>query len=230
MYLDRYPHVDPGRCVVIPNGYDEADFTGIEIAPPRDKSNGRPLRLVHAGLIYTDDRDPRAFFLALSRLKRDGIVGRDSVVFDLRASGSENYYAAVLKELCIDDTVRLLPAVSHRQALEDCARADGLLLFQAASCNHQIPAKAYEYLRLGKPVLALTPIEGDTAKLFLEIGGATIVDLACMEDIYKALPRFVSLLGNGHHDLPNPKRASRYSRKYQTSQLSDCLSRVVSRE
>ena len=91
------------------------------------------------------------------------------------ASGFEDYYAGILKELKIDDIVQLLSALPYRKALEDCARADALLLFQAASCNHQIPAKAYEYLRLGKPVLALTPVVGDTAKLLEEVGGATLL-------------------------------------------------------
>ena len=38
---------------------------------------------------------------------------------------------------------------------------DGLMLLQADNCNYQIPAKAYEYIRSGKPVLALTPQEGE---------------------------------------------------------------------
>ena len=230
MYLDRYPHLPADRCVVIANGYDEDDFAGIK--PPRSWSNpnGHPIRLLHAGLIYTAERDPRPFFRALSRLKRDGIINARSAVIDLRASGFEDYYAAILKELNIDDIVRLLPALPYRKALEDCARADALLLFQAGSCNHQIPAKAYEYLRLGKPILALTPVVGDTAKLLEEVGGATIVDLAQEEEIYQAIPRFLISLRGRTHAIPDARRASRYSRKYQAYQLSECLSEVLSQE
>ena len=77
MYLDRYPHLPADRCVVIANGYDEEDFTGIEALPLAYNSNGHPIRLLHAGLIYTEERDPRPFFRALSRLKRDGIIKRE---------------------------------------------------------------------------------------------------------------------------------------------------------
>jgi glycosyltransferase involved in cell wall biosynthesis len=230
MYLDRYPHLRAERCVVIPNGYDEEDFAGIETASTAASANGRPLRLLHAGLIYTEDRDPRPFFRALSRLKIDGFINAKSAVIDLRASGFEDYYAGILKELKIDDIVRLLPALPYRKTLEDCARADALLLFQAASCNHQIPAKAYEYLRLGKPILALTPVGGDTAKLLEEVGGATIVDLAQEEEIYQAIPRFLISFRGSTHAIPDARRASRYSRKYQAYQLSECLSEVLSQE
>jgi glycosyltransferase involved in cell wall biosynthesis len=227
MYLKRYPRLSAERCILIPNGYNEDDFYGIEACSPAPSPRVRAVRLLHAGLIYTDDRDPRAFFSAVSRLKKESVVSRDKVVIDLRASGSESYYSTLLRELGIDDIIRLLPPVPHHKALEDCAASDALLLFQAASCNHQIPAKAYEYLRLRKPVLALTPPEGDTAKLLLEVGGATIVDLAREEDIYQTLPQFLKSLRNDTHPLPDLDRSSRYSRKYQSSQLAQCLSQIV---
>ncbi len=77
----------------------------------------------------------------------------------------------MLSDLNIEDIVHPLPPLPYREALCDCAEAHALLLFQAASCNHQIPAKAYEYLRLGKPILALTHPSGDTAALLSAIEG-----------------------------------------------------------
>jgi glycosyltransferase involved in cell wall biosynthesis len=227
MYLQRYPTLTVDRCLLIPNGYDEDDFSRIEVSrfePPNDS----PTRLLHAGLIYRDDRDPRAFFSALSRLKKDSVISRNNIAIDLRASGSEQYYNSLVKKLDIEDLVRLLPPLPHHKALEECAAADALVLFQAASCNHQIPAKAYEYLRLGKPILALTPMAGDTAQLLVEVGGTTIVDLAQEEEIYQGLPQFLTSVRNRTHSLPNSDLASRYSRRYQACQLSECLSQIVS--
>jgi glycosyltransferase involved in cell wall biosynthesis len=228
MYLDRYPQLPADRCVVIANGFDEDDFTGIPPVSPMAYSNGHPIRLVHAGLIYPEERDPRPFFRALSRLKMDGSINAKTAVIDLRATGSDDYYAAMLKDFKIGDIVRLLPALPYREALEDCAAADALLLLQARSCNHQIPAKVYEYLRLAKPILALTPVAGDTAKLLEDVGGATIVDLAQEEEIYRAIPRFLDSLRDRTHAAPDAQRANRYSRKYQSYQLSLCLSDVLS--
>jgi glycosyltransferase involved in cell wall biosynthesis len=227
MYLDRYPSLAADRCAVIANGYDEEDFAGILAPPVTANSNGRGVRLLHAGVIYTDDRDPRAFFRALSRLKLDGVIKAKTVVIDLRASGSEGYYASMLNELKIDDIVRLLPALPHRQALQDCAQADAFLLFQAASCNHQIPAKVYEYMRLGKPILGLTPAEGDTGKLLMEVGGSTVVDLADEEAIYQTIPLFLRSIVNGAGSVPNAAQIFRYSRKHQAAQLATCLSEVL---
>ena len=39
--------------------------------------------------------------------------------------------------------------------IDEMRRADGLLLFQGAQCNRQIPAKAYEYLASRRPIIGL---------------------------------------------------------------------------
>jgi hypothetical protein len=220
MYLQRYPSLAADRCVLIPNGYDEQDFAGIMPSSENGNLTERPIRLVHAGVIYTDDRDPSAFFRALSRLKKDGCISAHTLAIDLRASGSEEYYASLLGELEIHDIVHLLPPLPHRRAIEDCASADGLIVFQAASCNHQIPAKVYEYIRLGRSILALTPEEGDTAVLLRESGGATIVDLADEKRIGSVLPGFIDQIRNGTHPLPDPDKVRFYARSQQAGELA----------
>jgi glycosyltransferase involved in cell wall biosynthesis len=228
MYLSRYPELLPSDCVVIPNGYDEDDFTGISRThelPPRP-AKGR-LRLVHAGLIYPDDRDPRAFFRAVQKLKAEGVIDSRDLTIDLRASGSEQYYQALLRGFGIADIVQLLPALPHREALEDTATADALLLFQAASCNHQIPAKVYEYLRLEKPILALISPAGDTAKLLQAAGGATIVDLADENSIAETLPRFITSVRCGTHSLPDPQKVQKYTRRRETAELARYLDELL---
>ena len=227
MYLDRYRALSSDRCVLIQNGYDEEDFAGIRTIQQQVHSEERPLRLVHAGLIYQDDRDPRAFFRAVSRLKANGIISRNIAMIDLRASGSEAYYKRLLDNLDVNDVVRLLPALPYRSALQDCADADALLLLQAASCNHQIPAKVYEYLRLRKPILAMTPRDGDTGKLLNETGGATLVDLTDEEEIYQAIPRFFASVQQQNHSMANVEKVRSLSRKHQAWQLSACLRDVT---
>jgi glycosyltransferase involved in cell wall biosynthesis len=226
MYLDRYPQLAPDNCVVIANGYDEDDFAGVT-DHSRQPVLDRPVRLVHAGLIYPDDRDPRAFFRAVHRLKFQGTISARSLVIDLRASGSEAYYSGILRELGIDDIVRLLPPLPHLEALRDTAEADGLLLFQAASCNHQIPAKVYEYLRFSRPILALTSPAGDTADLLREVGGATMIDLGDEDEIFTALPRFVAAVREGVHPLPQQRLVQRYTRKNGAAELANCLDSIL---
>jgi glycosyl transferase family 4 len=226
MYRERYPGLPRERCLLISNGYDEEDFADIR---PRTRSPvavGRPIQIVHMGVIYPEERDPTALFAALARLKRDGRIDAKSVRIDLRASGSEDRYLRVLRQLDIDGFVHLLPHLPYRQSLEECVSADGLLLMQGASCNHQIPAKAYEYLRAQKPILALTADQGDTAALLRRTGGATIVDLAREDLIYSTLPDFLETVRAGAHSLPAMNEVQRFARHNQAVALAEALSAI----
>ncbi len=228
MYLQRYPSLSAEKCMLIPNGYDEADFQDILRRAAPSGNIGNAVRLVHMGLLYPEERDPKPFFRALMRLKKESRISAATLRIELRASGYDEVYASLTRELGIEDIVFLLPALPYHEALSDCARADGLLLFQAANCDHQIPAKAYEYLRVGKPILALTSQTGDTAALLREIGGATLVDLADEDAIYRALPSYLESLRSGGHDLPDGQKASQYSRKAQAQEVAKCFSQLES--
>jgi glycosyltransferase involved in cell wall biosynthesis len=226
-YLKRYPELRREKCVVIANGYEEQDFQGIATEnSAASRSPSAPLRLVHNGLIYPQERDPRPFFRALSRLKREGHLD-PTLQIDLRASGSDDLYAKMLAELELTDVVKLLPAVPYRQSLKESAAADGLLLLQSAWCSRQIPAKAYEYLRLRRPILALTNTNGDTGRLLNETGGATIAALEDEEAIYRALPEFLNALRAGSHPLPDPQISARFSRREQAAELARVLDQVL---
>jgi glycosyltransferase involved in cell wall biosynthesis len=221
MYLKRYPELAPERCLVISNGYDEEDFRKLGI---RDDSHGLHIRMCHSGLIYPQERDPMPFFQALSRLKSGQRIDAAGLSIDLRACGNEASFREIVARLEIEDLVHFLPPLPYHQALEDSNQADVLLLMQGACCDHQIPAKAYEYLRARKPILALTSRTGDTAALLQECGGATIMDIADQDAIYQALPDFLRAVRAREHHLPNGDAVSKYSRQSQAGQLALCLS------
>jgi glycosyltransferase involved in cell wall biosynthesis len=224
MYLKRYPDLSPDRCRLILNGYDEEDFRNLLPSPARQS---QPLRLVHMGLLYPIERDPKPFFRAVSQLRRDGKLDAARVQIELRASGYESSYEPMIRAEGIEDLVHLLPPLPYRDALENSANADGLLLFQAACCDHQIPAKVFEYLRLAKPILALTSDTGDTAALLRQTGGATIADSADWQAIYRELPGFLKATETHTHPRPDPGLVEQYSRKAQAQKLANLLNEVV---
>jgi glycosyltransferase involved in cell wall biosynthesis len=227
MYLDRYPSLSSEKCLLISNGYDEEDFEDLVFLKPGRSLNPHSIRLIHAGLIYPEERDPRPFFRALAQLKSKGAVSAKNLRVELRASGSAEYFGQIIRGLNIADLVHLIPALPYRESLQDCAYADGLLLFQAASCNHQIPAKVYEYLRLQRPILALTDKFGDTAALLNETGGGIVVDPTDDGLIAVALINFLSTIRDGASPVAEIRQIERYTRRNQTSDLANRLLDVV---
>lgn len=225
MYRKRYPDLAEEKCLLLPNGYDEGDFAALP-QPGAATANSGPLQLLHSGLIYPEERDPRPFFRAIARLKQDGKISRQSIRVNLRAPGFEEAYSKEIADLGIADIVQLLPRIPYAQALEEYAASDALLLMQAKNCDHQIPAKAYEYFRLGRPILALTSETGDTASLLRQVGGATLIDLADEQAIYAGLPSFAHAVSERRHAVPSPSVAARYSRRNLTQELANHLNQL----
>jgi hypothetical protein len=223
---ERYPEAGRGgRLSVIGNGYDEAAFVDLPRVPPR--MDGRPLTLLHSGLLYPEGRDPAPFFNALARLKTAGLVGPALLKVVLRASGWEARYQRDIDSLGIADIVSLAPPVGNREALVEQATADGLLLFQGSKFDRQIPAKVYEYLRIGRPVFALVGPDGDTASVLRDVGGAVIAPTGDVAAIAQHLSEFVLALREGLAPRTRPEVVSRYSRREAAALLAGLLDQVM---
>lgn len=194
MYRDRYPGVDESRFAVIPNGFDEEIFQAAEqkIYTATAKSGDEPIQLLHSGILYPSERDPTQFFDALGELKANGDIDEKKLMIILRATAHDSLYQPMLKERNLEDIVFLEPGVSYEEALSEMMNVDGLLLFQATNCNHQIPAKLYEYFRTGKPLIALTDEQGDTARTIREAGVEAIFSLDNKCAIKDAIIRFIN--------------------------------------
>lgn len=226
LYAKRYPQLHAeGRFEVIGNGYDEAAFTDLPTVA--QKSSDHPLTLVHSGLLYPEGRNPVPFFTALARLREAGDIHDGDVKVVLRAAGSEAAYGRELQRLGLEEMVVLAPPVSNHDALVEQAGADGLLLFQGPEYDRQIPAKLYEYLRIGRPIFALVGEHGDTASVLRESGGAELVGLDDVDAITTRLRAFIEALRASTAPRVRPEVAARYSRRAGATALAGLLDRVT---
>ena len=225
-YSERYPAVsDESRLALIPNGYDENGFADLPSAPhPR---NGRPLMMLHSGLLYPEGRNPVPFLTALARLKASGAVGVGSLKVVFRAGGSEISYAREIQRLGLEEMVILAPHVSNRKALEEQSLADALLLFQGSRYDRQIPAKVYEYLRIGRPIFALVGERGDTANLLRGTGGAELVPLEDVSAIEEGLRTFIEALQQDRAPQARPGAIGKFSRREGAAVLAGLLDEVA---
>jgi Glycosyltransferase Family 4 len=227
IYAERYPDVPRSRLTVIENGYDEQSFADADRSPIQHRQpGGRPLVLVHSGIVYPSERDPRPFFAALSELISSGSVKHGELKVVLRATGSDDYHRTLIERYGIGAIVTLEPALPYRTALAEMLNADGLLLLQASMANNQIPAKLYEYLRARRPILALTDPAGDTAATLRNAGVDTIARLDSQEDIARALVRFLGQLREGSAPVAGDAVVLAASRRSRTTELAAVLDAV----
>lgn len=228
MYAERYPEVPASRWAVIENGYDEENFRDAErqFAPQPLGPAGR-VTLVHSGILYPQERDPRPFFAALQALKGRGQIGASTLRVILRATGSDDLYRPMLAQYGIADIVELAPSVSYRSALQEMLSADGLLLFQATVCNHQIPAKLYEYFRARRPIFTLTDPIGNTAAALRSAGANDIVNIVDADDIARGLLAFVEGIRSARVSGVGQEVAALHSRRARSGELARLLDGLV---
>jgi Glycosyl transferase 4-like domain len=220
----HYPGlVRPEKFTTIPNGFDESAFNAAEHQPAPKRAPGAPIELVHSGILYPAERDPRAFFLALSQLRDEGRIGAGDVHVTLRATAHDVLYRPQIESLALGSIISLKAPVPYVEALSEMLAADGLLLFQGSICNNQVPAKAYEYIRAQRPVLALTDPLGDTARLLVGSGFNRICPLDSVEAIKRELLALIEDIRQQRSLLPTVDVIAKFDRRYQAQALADVL-------
>lgn len=232
-YQQRFAAIAPAaatRIRLIENGFDEDNFSSaeadLEDPMPAPGHEQHCFRLLHSGIIYLSERDPSALFAALFILLHSAEITPSNFHLTLRATGHDGQLLGMLKKYGIDTIVTLAPALPYRAALTEMLETDGLLLLQAANCNAQIPAKLYEYLRAGRPILALTDPLGDSAAKLRSVGIDTIGRLDSQEDIVACLRRFLHLSRQAKAPVASASSIAQNSRAARTIELASLLDQV----
>jgi glycosyltransferase involved in cell wall biosynthesis len=147
----RYPSMQR-KLHVIFNGFDPEDAPRPREIPPR------PNRLiVHAGALYIG-RNPQVIIESLSRLQTRGVP--EALTAAVLLLGSMYQQSGIDPGLCRqaqqDGWLEMRPPVARSEAQRLLEEADGLLLVQPHT-RVQVPGKLFEYICIGRPILALVP-------------------------------------------------------------------------
>ncbi len=226
MYAERYPGDKARDWNVIPNGYDEGAFNAAERLMPQGRESDERVLLVHSGLLDPTDRNPTIFFDALATLRDESLISSSRIRVILRASGHDDIYRPELARRKLDDIVSLEPAIDYVEALAEMLRADGLLLFQGTPCNHQIPAKLYEYFRARRPLLCITDPDGDTAAAARAAGVSHIFPWNSREQLVSMMRAYFSGAISDASLVANEGATIASSRRSQTERLAEILDRA----
>jgi glycosyltransferase involved in cell wall biosynthesis len=225
MYLDRFPDFDRESICTISNGYDPIVFEGASTSIDSHRSN--KVILLHSGLLYPHERNPTAFFRAVRSLSQKNILEDWNIEFRFRASGNEDSYQEIIRELEIDPYVSFCPRLPYAEAVQEMQSVDALMIFQADNCNFQIPAKIYEYLYCRKPIIGLTDPCGDTGKLLQGLGIRSIAKLEDSDQIERALYDFLHDLHTGDMYTVPMTDVEKFSRESLTKVLGRVLTRAA---
>ena len=226
VYRARYPSA-ADKCRVIENGYDEEAFTDNE--PQRYGIGDDHILMLHSGIIYPRDRDPSAFFAAITALIDTGKLERKRLRIRFRAPHHGDEVAALATQYKLDDVVEIAPPIPYREAIGEMLGADLLLVFQGSHFNSQIPAKIYEYLRTEKQLMGLIDPSGDTASQLRKFDGVALADISDLGAISEAIDNWLQSRKDPENLASRKNNAilvKRYSRASHTERLATLMGEI----
>jgi hypothetical protein len=228
VYADRYPAA-AGRITLLENGYDEESFATPLAGGVAEPLNVNAVTLLHSGVVYASERDPTQLFAALGRLKQSGRLKSTPLRVRFRAAVHDHLLRELASAHGVEDCVEICPPIAYRDALQEMLRADGLLVLQASNCNAQIPAKIYEYLRAGRPILCLSHPHGDTEAALRRSGIAAHAQLDNADSIAALLTSYLDERAAGKltRYLPDPLAVGAASRRGRAESLAAHLDRIA---
>ena len=221
-FARQYP-AEASRFFLVPNGCDSQDFAGLVARPQRRADH---FVLLHAGSLY-GARNPASLLRALAAAIAKGRI--DGSRFTLRFIGRLGLQGVdlpgVARSLGLEAAVEFTSHLPRRDCLQEMLDASALLIVQPVT-TVSIPAKLYEYMAAGRPILALAEPGGETSELVRRSGAGCAVLADDEAAIEEALVSIVHLAREGF----TPVDPRTYDGEVRAAELRDILSTVIDRK
>lgn len=172
LWQRRYPRW-AAKIQVLWNNFDPEERLAPQPLPPRDHKV-----LAHVGAIY-GARDPELLLAAVRRLLERGELAPGQLRIRFVGMLEEGYPTpAPWRELAGRGMLEVGAPVPREQAQRIMAESDYLLLLDVTrgQAGLQVPAKLFEYVQLGRPVVACTT-RGSPVDRILERSGVAYTGL-----------------------------------------------------
>ena len=221
-------NIPPERVGVVTCGYDPNDFKPLPKAQGDSLSSNSAqiFTVTHTGSFYKR-RSPLMFLRAVKQLLEQQKIDRHSFRVNLigRNSVRDPELDALLAEPWVSEIVDFVSWIPHDEIM-GCLASSNLLLLVQPDTKLQIPAKLYEYVIAGKPVLALCDVDGAVDRIVRKEGWGDVVANDDVDSIKKSLRRSIEKHQNGEVTIRS-SGVEDYSTSALAKRLSGYLEDVI---
>lgn len=180
MLLGRYPWIE--SVELIRNGYDPSHVDSVAgIEPEKDH-----FQIVHAGML-TQKRTAVPFLKGL-RIFLDSVPGAADRCRVVLIGPRESENDSAVNDLGLGSVVIFRDAVRHADTVKIEKASHVLVLIKHDNPVYDgiVPGKLYEYIGVGRPILALVP-EGEARRIVLQLGRGEVAPLGDAAEIARKI-------------------------------------------
>ncbi len=223
-FLKRYPSENPEKFVVLPNGYDSFDFSAYAAMP---LDSGDVLEIVHAGSLY-GKRSPVSMIDSLSSLLTDQSGPVNNWHFLQMGYVEPEYsFQSNYGDLCESGLIEDAGLLPYDECLKRLAESDVAVLIQPGT-KIQVPSKLYDYIAMGKYIIALTPLDGVLAEMMREYNLGDVFDPEDTVGISSKLKELCAIKKQDGELAVSYKNIEKFDVKHITAQLEDLFLKAIS--
>jgi len=208
------------KTAVVSNGYDESDFLSGEKAAQNPFPTGF-VHLSHFGTVYPGRNGK--FFSAVGDFLKQYPEERGRVRLNIVGYPDEEVRRYAQSDE-LKDVIVVHKFMGHPEALEAMRSSDCLIIFWGDPYYSQrtVAGKLYEYLRIGRPILAVD-CGGETTQIIRDGNAGWAVAPDDSEGIKDVLR---TLLNQNRDGRPLPCATPEYAAQYRYDRLAGKLARV----
>jgi len=197
---------------VITNGFDEMDFN-------LDSENPSRFRISHLGLL-NDGRNPTVLWKVLDELCNSNPGFAADLEVYLAGTIGEEVQRNIKLYPSLEHRVIINGYISHKEVFQQYNQSALLLLLVNNTSNAPwiIPAKLFEYLYTGIPVLAYGLIESDANEVLTSAGQSSFIEYSDEKETKSRL-----LKAYGEFKNPAPVKPSKNVAKFSRRSLTMSL-------
>lgn len=182
-----------------------------------EHSSGRFI-ICHFGA-FNRDRNPSAFWKALERLVPEIPAFGENLKIRLIGQTDETILCEI-RSHGLGEQLEVLPHLEHREGLRLLGKSAVLLLplNDAPNAREILPGKMYEYMALGRPILAIGPEDSDCEEILTQTGAGSYYPFQDVEGIKSALEKEFRRWQSGEAAEP-PKEIEKFSRLHLAGEI-----------
>jgi glycosyltransferase involved in cell wall biosynthesis len=190
-YEKKYPDISAKPLTNIRNGFDSTDF---KLISKTAKSPKQSFTIGIMGTIYSQGNRPITLLRAVEELIKEEPHFESEICLKFLGKWSSDFLK-LLNQFQIKRNVELIPYLPHQRALMKAAEFDVLSLSIESNLPGKefvTPGRIYEYMRLGKPILALCSLDSDLVSLIRDHNAGLAIEYDQTAEIKSQLKKWIS--------------------------------------